>query len=82
MEKIDTLNIELNLIDERLRCKKGKWYRTLSHEEYTVHGAQRFMLTDPEAYPMTDILFMSECKRRSIGMCDYCNLRFRCWTEK
>ena len=89
MDKIDVLNEELKVIDRRIRLKGKQYGRAGTVEEAHVQAAQRHMLAEPERYPMTDTLFMTECKRRTackkfrpMAICDVCNLRFRCWTEK
>ncbi len=88
-EPIDVLNHELRVIDRRIRLKGKKYGRAGTGEEAHVQAAQRYMLDEPEKYPMTDTLFIAECKRRMackvfrpMAICDVCNYRFRCWTEK
>ncbi len=89
MDKIDVLDEELRVIDRRIRLKGKKYGRAGTFEESIVQAAQRHMLVHSDEYPMADTLFMTECKRRMackkfrpVAICDVCNLRFRCWTEK
>lgn len=90
-DPIDVLDHELRVIDRRIRLKGQKYGRASTHEEAIVQAAQRHMLVEPEKYPMTDTLFIAECKRRHnmeckvfrpMAICDVCQYRFRCWTEK
>jgi hypothetical protein len=75
MDSIDVLNQELRLIEKSIGREHAQ-----SFSYGQVQAAQRFMISEPSKYPMADILFMEECKRRKIGACEVCKLRFKCWT--
>ncbi len=78
----DYLDYELRVIDRRVRIEnKERKDKATTTIEGAVQAAQRYMFSSPKEFPMTDTLFIAECKRRKVGNCSICKLRFRCWTE-